>query len=124
MLKCLRSGLGRLSSSKLSNSHLIFGNSSWVRSAGRISYREAQNVLDGKPLSTASTIPEHDTQDIRRDIMVLFDLARQLRLERMRNGALIVDSMRLKFQLDDNGLPTDCREYDKYDSNTLVEEVS
>ncbi|XP_006460291.1 hypothetical protein AGABI2DRAFT_192038 [Agaricus bisporus var. bisporus H97] len=93
-----------------------------IKSAGRISYREAQNVLDGKPLSTAFTIPEHDTQDIRRDIMVLFDLARQLRLERMRNGALIVDSMRLKFQLDDNGLPTDCREYDKYDSNTLVEE--
>lgn len=94
------------------------------RSSAKLSYLDAQNVIDGKTLGDVPVILEHEAGDISHDIRVLFDLAKHIRRERVRNGALKVDSPRLRFQLDDNGLPLDCGEYELYDANDLIEEVS
>jgi protein SSD1 len=93
------------------------------RTAAKLSYRDAQNVIEGQPLGDVPVIPEHDPRDIAHDIRVLSDLARQLRRERFRNGALSLNPPQLKFQLDESGLPLDCGEYEVLDSNHLVEEV-
>lgn len=95
-----------------------------LRTATKLAYRDAQNVIEGKPLGDVPVIPEHDAQDISHDIKTLADLAQQLRRERLRNGALKLDSLRLQFKLDENGLPLDCGEYEICDANLLVEEVS
>jgi hypothetical protein len=37
---------------------------------------------------------------------------------------MATEDMKLKFQLDVNGLPTDCGNYTRFDAHKLVEEVS
>ncbi|KAF9453085.1 RNB-domain-containing protein [Macrolepiota fuliginosa MF-IS2] len=93
-----------------------------IKSAAKLSYHDAQNVIEGKSLGDVPVSPEHDARDISHDIKILFDLAQQLRQERLRNGALKLDSLRLQFKLDESGLPSDCGEYEIFDANHLVEE--
>lgn len=82
-----------------------------------------QNVIEGKPLGDVLIVPEHDVVDLAYDIKVLSDLSQQLRRERFRNGALSLDSLELKFQLDEEGLPSDCGECEVLDSYHMIEEV-
>lgn len=49
-------------------------------------------------------------------------LAKKLRVARFANGTLSLQPLRLSFQLDENGLPTDCGQYERTDANELVEE--
>lgn len=83
-----------------------------------------QNVIEGKPLGDTAIIAEHDAQSLACDIKVLSDLSQQLRHERLRNGALSLDSPQLKFELDEKGLPSDCSECEVLDSHRMIEEVS
>jgi protein SSD1 len=94
------------------------------RSAAKLSYDVAQDVLDGKILGDVPVAPEHDAADIAHDIKVLNDIARQLRTKRFATGTLALDSTRLTFKLDEKGLPIDCSSYERYDAHKLVEEVS
>jgi protein SSD1 len=93
------------------------------RSAAKISYAAAQDVIDGKILGGVPVTPEHDAADIAHDIKMLRELAKQLRAQRFENGALSFDSARLSFKLNENGFPEDCWQYERTDSNILVEEV-
>ena len=68
------------------------------RSAAKLSYTDAQNVIDGKPLGEVPVIPEHNAADIAHDIKILDDLAKQLRERRFQNGAIGSESLDLKFQ--------------------------
>jgi len=95
----------------------------YSRSASKLSYQEVQNVIEGKPLGDIPIIPEHDAQGLACDIKVLSDLAQQLRHERLRSGALSLDSPQLKFELDEKGLPLDCSEYEVLNSHRMIEEV-
>jgi protein SSD1 len=95
----------------------------YFRSAAKLSYGDAQDVIDGKTLGGILVTPGHDTADIAHDIKILHNLAQQLRAQRMENGALCIDSMELSFKLDDNGFPEDCWQYEKIEANHLVEEV-
>lgn len=45
-----------------------------------------------------------------------------MRAARFANGTLSLESLRLSFQLDENGLPSDCGQYARTDANELVEE--
>lgn len=94
-----------------------------IKSAAKLAYSEAQAVIEGKTLGNVAVIPEHQASDIAHDIKVLDDLAKQLRERRFQNGSLHSDSMRLTFQLDDNGVPSDCKPFERNDANDLVEEV-
>lgn len=73
-------------------------------------------------LGGVAVIPEHDASAIEHDIKVLQSLAEHMRTRRFRNGTLCLESLRLSFQLDDEGLPTDCWQYTGTDANKLVQE--
>ncbi|GJE87543.1 RNB domain-containing protein [Phanerochaete sordida] len=93
-----------------------------VKSAAKLSYSDAQNVIDGKPLGEVPVIPEHNAADIAHDIKILDDLAKQLRERRFQNGAIGSESLDLKFELDDGGMPVDCVSYERTEAHSLIEE--
>lgn len=66
----------------------------------------------------------HASTDIERDITELRNLAHKLRARRFETGALSLESPTLSFKLDENGLPTDCGQYERTEANTLIEEVN
>lgn len=74
-------------------------------------------------MGSVPIIPEHGAVDIEHDIKVLEGLAKNLRARRFANGTLSLDSLRLQFKLDDNGLPVDCGQYERTDANDLIQEV-
>ena len=93
------------------------------RSCARLTYTDAQNVIDGKPLGAVPVAPEFDAVDIEHDIKVLNGLAQKLRAKRYKNGYLGLESLRLAFTLDENTLPVDTTPYERTDSHKLIEEV-
>ena len=94
------------------------------RSAAKLSYNDAQDVIDGKTLGDVAVDPAHNAESIAHDIKVLHDIAKQLRDLRFQNGSIRSHSLRLKFTLDENGLPTDCGQQDRGQAQNLIEEVS
>jgi protein SSD1 len=94
-----------------------------IRSAAKLSYEDAQAVIDGKALSGVTVSPEHEQTDIERDIRTIEVLAKKLRAQRFENGALSLDSLRLSFTLDDQGLPVDCGQDKRTDAKDLVQEL-
>lgn len=93
-----------------------------VRSAGKLAYEDAQNVLEGKVLGGVAIIPQHNASDIEHDIKILDGLAKKLRARRFENGTLSLESLSLQFKLDENGLPTDCWQYERTDANDMIQE--
>jgi len=93
-----------------------------IRSAVKLAYQDAQNVIEGLILSNISVIPEHEGSAIAHDIRTLHSLANQVRAKRFEYGSLSLDSLRLSFKLDDSSLPIDCWQYKHTDANDLVEE--
>jgi len=93
-----------------------------IRSAAKVGYQDAQNVIEGLILGNIPVIPEHEASDIAHDIRILNGLAKQVRAKRFEYGSLSLDSLRLSFKLDDNSLPVDCWQYQRTDANDLIEE--
>ena len=87
-----------------------------IRSAARLTYREAQAILDGDP----------DTLTRRADLVDLVvrldTLARRLRRQRDARGALDLDSPEPKVVLDESGEMTGIVTNPRLDSMRLVEE--
>lgn len=94
-----------------------------IRSAAKLAYQDAQTVIDGGALHGVNVSSEHSARDIEQDIKIMEELARKSRAQRFQTGALSLDSLRLSFELDENGLPVDCSADDRKDANFLVEEV-
>lgn len=92
-----------------------------IRSAAKLSYHDVQNVIDGKVLG-GPIISEHNPSDIEQDIRKLEDLGKQLRAQRLENGTLTLETLRLSFKLDDNGMPVDCGQYERTAADLLIEE--
>ncbi|QRV72666.1 hypothetical protein RhiJN_00680 [Ceratobasidium sp. AG-Ba] len=93
-----------------------------IKSAAKLSYPEAQTVIDGGNLSNEHVDPQHSANAIEGDIKILHDLAKQMRERRIENGTLSIQSLRLKFDLDENGAPTDCSDELETAANSLVAE--
>ncbi|KAF8165293.1 hypothetical protein B0H34DRAFT_688609 [Crassisporium funariophilum] len=93
-----------------------------IRSVAKLAYSDAQRVIDGKSLGEVNLSQGHDASGIEKDINILQSLAKKLRAQRFRNGALSLESPSLSFKLDENGLPTDCGQYERAEANYLIEE--
>jgi protein SSD1 len=93
------------------------------RSAARLSYQDAQNIIEGGILGGVAVTPEHHASDIEHDLRSLEDLAKKLRAQRFENGTLSLESPRLGFDLDENGNPVDCGQHQQTDANYLIREV-
>ncbi|KAF9567331.1 SSD1 protein [Agrocybe pediades] len=93
-----------------------------IRSVAKLAYSDAQRVLDGQRLGQVVVDEAHSHSDIEQDIKNLRNLANKLRTQRFENGTLSLESLSLSFKLDDNGMPTDCGQYERGEAHYLVEE--
>lgn len=94
-----------------------------IKSAAKLSYADAQNVIEGKSLGAVPVDDAFKAKDIEQDIKTLHGITQIFRDQRFKNGALASDSAKLSFSLDENGLPTDCLQYQRADSHKLIEEL-
>lgn len=88
-----------------------------------MTYENAQNLIDGSNVGGIVVDSDHEWSTIQSDVKLLQSLAKKLRTQRFRNGALSLESLSLSFKLDDNGLPIDCGQYERSDANYMIEEV-
>ncbi|KAJ2620877.1 hypothetical protein GGI25_003957 [Coemansia spiralis] len=104
-----------------------------INSACKLSYDDAQNVIDGNHI--ASYLPCYETfkgkvkpasskrkAQIESSIMWFYRLSKIMRKRRFGSGALSLNSVKLSFELDGSGEPIDCWPYVIKDSNRLIEE--
>lgn len=87
-----------------------------IRSNYRLTYQNAQDILDGKPAHIG------DSPALAEALQTLNGLAKTLRAERFRHGAINFESPEVYFHLDDAGHPTGVYFRNAMDSNRLIEE--
>ncbi|PIA17543.1 RNB-domain-containing protein [Coemansia reversa NRRL 1564] len=104
-----------------------------INSACKLSYDDAQAVIDGERLSRAAACFEYlhgqlvsassgRRHEIESSIRTFYGLSKAMRKRRFDEGALSLSSVKLSFELDDSGAPVDCWPYAIKDSNRLIEE--
>ncbi|KAG8764016.1 hypothetical protein FRC11_006287 [Ceratobasidium sp. 423] len=93
-----------------------------IKSAAKLAYNEAQVVIDGGNLVSENVDPQHSANAIEGDIKILHNLAKQMRERRIENGTLSIQSLKLKFDLDESGAPIDCSDAVQTEANYLVGE--
>ena len=81
----------------------------------RLTYRQAQDMLDRKNQGT-------NDKNLSEALHVLDTLAKQLRANRFRQGAINFESPEVHFRLDDKGEPTEIFFHNSLDTNHLIEE--
>ena len=81
-----------------------------IRSKRRFTYEEAQVMIEGAE------------GDYRKEILQLNGLARKLREERFKNGAIDFDRVEVKFELDEKGKPLGVYFKQSKEANKLIEE--
>lgn len=80
----------------------------------RLTYRQAQDILD----DSASTPDQH----LAAALYSINALAKQLRANRFRQGAINFESPEVHFRLDENNEPIDIFFHNSLDTNHLIEE--
>ena len=81
-----------------------------IHSDKRFSYEEAQQVI------------ETGKGDLKYEILIMDRLAKLLRKERFKKGAISFEKVEVKFRLDERGFPLDVYIKESKDSNKLIEE--
>ncbi len=81
-----------------------------IYSDRRFTYEEAQQVI------------ETGEGDLKEEILTFDRLAKILRKERMKNGAISFDKAEVKFKLDEKGAPLSVYFKESKDANKLIEE--
>lgn len=81
-----------------------------IKSARRFTYEEAQEII------------ETGEGDYKNEILLVDRLAKKLRKERMKEGALEVQSSEIRFELNEAGFPVKVVKKTTKDSNKLIEE--
>ena len=114
--------------------HATFGRSV-IRSAARLTYRQAFAILEGQPvpptpnyerggkvLLSASPTPLEVTPELRDRVKVAWELASLLRKNRFAAGSLDLDFPEVKVWLDDEGKAARLEKVENDISHQLVEE--
>jgi ribonuclease R len=81
-----------------------------INSDRRFTYEEAQEVI------------ETGKGDHSKEILIVDSIAKKLRVERMKEGALEIHGSELRFELNDDGQPIQVYKKTQKDANKLVEE--
>lgn len=99
-----------------------------IRSCARLSYEDAQYLIDHSeeglvPDSVPKVEAPHTLKSVQESVLVLYELAMQRRRRRFAGGSLRLDTVKLKFALDDESQrPVGVSPYIELPSNRLVEE--
>lgn len=83
----------------------------------RLTYRQAQDILDNQVQDSQLKNPQ-----LTIAINTLDQLAKQLRVNRFRLGAINFETPEVHFRLDENGEPVSIFFHKMFDSNHLIEE--
>jgi ribonuclease R len=81
-----------------------------INSDFRFNYDEVQQILDGAD------------NEFQENIIILDKLAKKLRENRFKNGAIAFSSQEVKFKLDEKGKPIGAYIKEQMDSNRLIED--
>lgn len=81
-----------------------------IHSDRRFTYEEAQEIIEGKD------------GDLKEEILIMDKIAKIIREKRMENGALGLESVEVKFRLDEKGKPIGVYTKVSKDANKLIEE--
>eukprot|EP01028_Stygiella_incarcerata_P010848 TRINITY_DN585_c1_g1_i1.p1 TRINITY_DN585_c1_g1~~TRINITY_DN585_c1_g1_i1.p1 ORF type:complete len:1040 (+),score=299.57 TRINITY_DN585_c1_g1_i1:95-3214(+) len=93
-----------------------------ISSRAALSYIQAQQLVDGLPDDTVPLSLE-DQKAMASRFRIMLRIARFLKSERMKQGALVLASAEMKFKLDDSTHdPTDVAAYTSRETNSMVEE--
>ena len=84
----------------------------------RLTYRQAQDILE----NTASSFPGSNDKHLSEALHVLDTLAKLLRANRFRQGAINFESPEVHFRLNDQGEPINIFFHNSLDTNHLIEE--
>ena len=84
-----------------------------IRSDHRLTYRQAQDMLDGQAVAN---------QSLSQALQVLNGLAQTMRTDRFRRGAINFETPEVHFRLDENNEPTGILFHQSLDTNHLIEE--
>ncbi len=89
----------------------------FIHSAKRFSYESAQEVLDGLPAGEAGKSAEH-----AEALKTLNSIAKKLRDEKFKKGAIDFEQDEVRFELDETGRPLRIYKKARLDTHKLVEE--
>lgn len=86
-----------------------------IQSQARVTYGEAQDVLEG------NSLPQF--RHVEENIRLCADLARVLMKKRFREGSLDLDLPETEIEVDDAGLPVDILQSERLFAHRLIEEL-
>jgi len=81
-----------------------------IHSDHRFAYEDAQEVIEGR------------SDKLKNEILAMDKIAKIIRKERMKNGALSIESEEVSFVFDEEGMPSGVVKKTSKDANKLIEE--
>ena len=94
-----------------------------IRSNYRLTYRQAQELLENSLQLTVDSLQlKVDSGQLREALQVLNGLAKQLRANRFRQGAINFETPEVHFRLDEHNEPVEIFFHNSLDTNHLIEE--
>ncbi|KAL0365867.1 UNVERIFIED_CONTAM: DIS3-like exonuclease 2 [Sesamum radiatum] len=101
-----------------------------IRSCSKLSYEHAQEIIDEADLLDCSQSIEHwpklyghsEWSDVVKSVKSLHEISKKLRENRFKGGAVSLESPKVVFLFDEEGMPYDSVLSGRKDSNFLVEE--
>ena len=101
-----------------------------IRSNYRLTYRQAQEMLENSLQFTVDSLQftvdslqlKVDSGQLREALQVLNGLAKQLRANRFRQGAINFETPEVHFRLDEHNEPVEIFFHNSLDTNHLIEE--
>ena len=94
-----------------------------IRSNYRLTYRQAQEMLENSlQLTVYSLQLKVDSGQLREALQVLNGLAKHLRANRFRQGAINFETPEVHFRLDEHNEPVEIFFHNSLDTNHLIEE--
>ena len=88
-----------------------------IKVTKRMSYREVQEILDGKNIEKVNKYKEYI-----KDFKLMEELAKILKNRRMKNGYLALEIPESKITLDKNGIAIDVKAYENTFANEIIEQ--
>lgn len=81
-----------------------------IHSCKRFTYEEVQTILDGKK------------HKLSKELELLDNLAKKIRTDRLKNGAIDFETDEVRFKLDEQGQPLELYVKERFDAHKLIEE--
>ncbi|CAO3639567.1 unnamed protein product [Cunninghamella blakesleeana] len=93
-----------------------------IRSCAKLSYENAQSVIDGGHIPESIIVYNIKKSDLETRVLDLYHLSVKMRQKRFENGALSMNSVKLQFTLDEFNEPDELSVFVSKEANKLVEE--